>query len=210
MRDMHIWVGDEGYVPDLGTIDVVATRIARVRGDAEFALWAVQHGADWPAVWSKCTRPDWVVEAVLLTECREHGCLNHRRLVGWLVEETRTALLTVATEVARRDEAHAALDKAQGWVECKYGPFAAFPLIKRASAAAVFYDPRAHREHERGLALEAAALRTLATVLEPASPVTAVRALARALGGELEHEELARRFSERFECPMALRCPLPD
>lgn len=197
-----------------------AQRVARVRGDAEFALWAVPFGGDWRAAWSSCTRPDWMLEVLLLADCQEHGCAAHRRVVGWLAEEARAAYPlvrwgTILWGEAVAEEVKRALVFAEQWSTNPFLPdFPAFALIARFPTEVVRYDartpPKQLRVSLKTLAMANAGLRTCSSAIDPASPLYAVRALARVWGGQLENEGLARRFEAAFACPQALRCELPS
>lgn len=202
-----------------------AERLAIVRADAEHALWAVQHGADWPAGWRACPRLDWLLEAWMLAACGEGGGDAHRLVVGWLAVESARAFeeqkatmpadwfrprRQVTDPLPVASAIHAAHDFAARWSRREPG---GPPDIVAFSVTALFPShiaAFASTSGDRSRAVAAAALRTAYAALDPMSIPAAGRALSVVEAGSHVAPELVARFVEAFEAPAALRCELPS
>ena len=110
--------GGEEVIPDRPELrGTVAERLAAMRTDAAFALWAVRFGPgagsrrvlrEWDPgqgeealytettvagaaerMWGACRRPDWMVDALALSKAFGAGNETHRRVVAFLVAGVR-------------------------------------------------------------------------------------------------------------------------
>ena len=203
-----------------------AERLAAVGCNADHALWALSHGANWTTAWGSCPRPDWLAEAFVLSCCREGGGPDHRRLVGWLGAETERAWTAVALRADPGARARvlrctmavrAAAAFAQDWGKKRPGgppDFAAFPVSSLFDREEASWTPSVAAELSwnvdgEALAIAHAALRAACSALSGDAPGGAMRALAWAYAGKAEAPELAARFAKAFPCPLPLRCELP-
>ncbi len=202
-----------------------AERLAVAKCDAEHALWALQHGADWRTGWSTCPRPDWLAQAYVLTRCEEGGGDAHRKLVGWLgaqVDRAWTGICLLYSPVAKDRVARctlavrAAASFARDWGRhFPGGP----PDLVAFSVGALFDQPEAEwgpGEHPRldaddeAAAVAHAALHAACSALTGTSPSACLRALAWASAWQDEAPGLAAAFAREFECPEELRCAPPE
>jgi len=112
----------EEVVPDRPELrGTVAERLAAMRVDPAFALWAVRFGPPGFGVtvadaadrmWGDCRRPDWMADALMLSAAGKAGGELHRRLVAHLCRATRARVGDRAGQAAGR-----ALNLALGWAE---------------------------------------------------------------------------------------------